>query len=56
MRTTLACLTAICSVLAIPAVGQPEAGYHILKTYTLGGDGGWDYLNLDPAISRLMVQ
>ena len=24
-------------------------GYHVLNTFTLGGDGGWDYLNLDPA-------
>ena len=30
-------------------------GYHVIKTYKLGGDGGWDYLTLDSATRRLYI-
>jgi DNA-binding beta-propeller fold protein YncE len=30
-------------------------GYHVIKTYKLGGDGGWDYLTLDPASRHLYI-
>src|SRR6266480_2757191 len=30
-------------------------GYHVIKTYKLGGDGGWDYLTLDSASRRLFI-
>jgi YVTN family beta-propeller protein len=55
MRVPFACLAAACTILALPAFGQPGPGYHILKSYTLGGDGGWDYLNLDPATGNLFI-
>ena len=29
--------------------------YHIVKTFTLGGDGGWDYVALDTVGHRLFV-
>ena len=32
-----------------------SSGYHVLKTYMLGGDGGWDYLNLDPNSGNLFI-
>lgn len=32
-----------------------SSGYHIVKTVTLGGDGGWDYLNRDPATGNLFI-
>jgi predicted RNase H-like HicB family nuclease len=28
--------------------GQSRSSYHITHTYTLGGDGSWDYLVPDP--------
>ena len=31
------------------------AGYHAVKTYKLGGDGGWDYLTFDKAANRLFI-
>ena len=34
---------------------QSPAPYHQLASYTLGGDGGWDYLTLDTAGHRLFV-
>jgi len=40
--------------LAGQAVAGPS-GYHIVKTVTLGGDGGWDYLNRDPATGNLFI-
>src|SRR5580658_9915353 len=30
-------------------------GYHVIKTYKLGGEGGWDYLNLDSSSRRLYI-
>jgi YVTN family beta-propeller protein len=47
-----ALLTATC--LASAAFAAPS-GYHILNTVTLGGEGGWDYLNLDPATGNLFI-
>ncbi len=32
-----------------------SSGYHLLKTFKLGGDGGWDYLNLDPDSGNLFI-
>ena len=32
-----------------------DPGYHVIKTYKLGGDGGWDYLNLDSSSRRLYI-
>ena len=43
-------------MLASGAAAQAaSSGYHVLKTVTLGGDGGWDYLNLDPATGNLFI-
>ncbi len=30
-------------------------GYHLLKKIEIGGDGGWDYLNLDSVTRRLYI-
>jgi DNA-binding beta-propeller fold protein YncE len=32
-----------------------DSGYHVIKAYKLGGEGGWDYLNLDSASRRLYI-
>jgi YVTN family beta-propeller protein len=32
-----------------------EPGYHVIKKFTLGGEGGWDYLSIDPAARRLYI-
>ena len=39
-------------VLVAFAIAASAPGYHVVKTYKLGGDGGWDYLTLDPASRR----
>jgi DNA-binding beta-propeller fold protein YncE len=32
-----------------------DSGYHVIKTYKLGGEGGWDYLTLDSSSRRLYI-
>jgi DNA-binding beta-propeller fold protein YncE len=32
-----------------------DPAYHVIKTYELGGDGGWDYLTLDSSSHRLYI-
>ena len=29
--------------------------YHVLQKVTLGGEGGWDYLNVDPSARRIYI-
>lgn len=45
-------VTVACQALALAASAP---GYHLLHTYTLGGDGGWDYLTFDPDANRLFI-
>ena len=35
--------------------GQSRPGYHLLKRFEVGGEGGWDYLTVDGAARRLYV-
>ena len=50
-------LSSLCLVLICVGIGisQASSGYHLLKKYEIGGDGGWDYLFADSAASRLYV-
>jgi len=52
-------LTTVAVVLILASVGllaaQKPAPYHQIASYTLGGDGGWDYLTLDTVYHRLFV-
>jgi len=47
-----AILLALCFVSTAWAA---DPGYHVLKTYKLGGDGGWDYLTVDSSAHRLYI-
>jgi YVTN family beta-propeller protein len=49
------CVAAICTVLTLPALAQAAHPYRVLSSFTLGGEGGWDYLNLDPATGNLFI-
>jgi DNA-binding beta-propeller fold protein YncE len=53
MRTPLLILSAV--VLTGGTTGLQAQAYHVTHTYTLGGDGGWDYLSLDTVGHRLFV-
>jgi DNA-binding beta-propeller fold protein YncE len=37
------------------ALAAPGPGYHVVNTYKLGGEGGWDYLTLDASARRLYI-
>ena len=41
--------------LAAVAVAAAAPGYHVVKTYKVGGDGGWDYLTVDASARRFYI-
>jgi len=52
MRLNLLAAGVLVLVLAAPVAAQT---YHVTHSYTLGGDGGWDYLSLDARGHRLFI-
>lgn len=48
----LACGAVLLSAGTLPGSAQ---SYHVTHSYTLGGDGGWDYIALDTAGHRLFI-
>jgi DNA-binding beta-propeller fold protein YncE len=42
-------------LLALAGVAAAATGYHVVNTYKLGGDGGWDYLTVDASARRLYI-
>jgi DNA-binding beta-propeller fold protein YncE len=41
--------------LAAVAVAAASPGYHVIKTYKVGGEGGWDYLTVDASARRFYI-
>jgi YVTN family beta-propeller protein len=41
--------------MCLAALAATAPSYHVLKTWTLGGDGGWDYLKIDSDARRLYI-
>jgi DNA-binding beta-propeller fold protein YncE len=56
-RDTVTLLAASLAMLGAVTVtaGAQNAGYALVKQLPLPGDGGWDYLEFDPASHRLFV-
>jgi DNA-binding beta-propeller fold protein YncE len=57
-NTTRKAAWAVCMFavsLAALALAASAPGYHVLTTYKVGGDGGWDYLNADADARRLYI-
>lgn len=48
-----ACIVALALLAAAPV--RQSSGYHVVRRYGLGGEGGWNYLLLDSASRRLYV-
>jgi DNA-binding beta-propeller fold protein YncE len=46
---------AVAAIATLAAVPAPGPGYHVIKTYSLGGEGGWDYLAYDSVGHRLFI-
>lgn len=40
---------------ALEAQTKAPAGYHLVRRLKVGGEGGWDYLSVDPKARRLYV-
>src|SRR3954447_22640747 len=53
-RTSLGLLALGLLHLNIP-LARGASSYHLLKEIPVGGEGGWDYLSVDPAGRRLYV-
>jgi DNA-binding beta-propeller fold protein YncE len=52
----LFCAVAIAFCAAfLPAGLAAQSPYHIVAKWTIGGDGGWDYLRVDPATHHLYI-
>lgn len=54
MRYTLAVAAILC-LAGIGGVQGQDGPYHAGKEIPIGGEGGWDYLSVDPAAHRLYV-
>lgn len=48
-------LSSCLGLLLCASTGAAAQVYHVTHTYTLGGDGGWDYLALDSVGDRLFI-
>ncbi|MGA9526499.1 MAG: YncE family protein [Terriglobales bacterium] len=49
------CISFIVLTLAVAAASAPGGDYRVVKTWRLGGDGGWDYLTIDSEGHRLFI-
>jgi DNA-binding beta-propeller fold protein YncE len=50
------CIALVLTLVAVTLLlGQSSSSYRITHTYTLGGDGGWDYVVPDPPNHRLFI-
>ena len=56
MRKKLPILLFLVMAFVLAGQGAPPAPqYEVKQKFTLGGDGGWDYLTYDPAGKRLFI-
>ena len=61
IRTTVLRLTSAALLLsggtgvALAARTAADPGYSIVERWTIGGEGGWDYLTIDPPRHRLFI-
>jgi YVTN family beta-propeller protein len=55
-RTCIVALSALVFLfLGTGRAAEPESSYHLLSTIKVGGEGGWDYLTVDPESRRLYL-
>src|SRR6201988_2863483 len=45
----------LCTCLAAGTAAAAGPGYHVVTTYKVGGEGGWDYLTADASARRLYI-
>jgi hypothetical protein len=45
----------VVTLLSVALLGAENTAYRVTHTYTLGGDGSWDYIVADPPNHRLFI-
>ena len=55
MRGRLVLIVLLVLVLWMPRPRAADGPYQLIKDVPIGGDGGWDYLNVDTAAKRLYI-
>jgi DNA-binding beta-propeller fold protein YncE len=55
LSLSTAALVVLILATALSSFAQSSSSYRITHTYTLGGDGGWDYIVPDPPNHRLFI-
>jgi YVTN family beta-propeller protein len=55
LRNALQILALSASLLLAPSAALAQKPYSVLTKWTVGGEGGWDYLTSDPKAHRLYV-
>jgi DNA-binding beta-propeller fold protein YncE len=58
MMTMTRCAALLSTVIlgfAAASLAQPDDGLKVTQTVKIGGEGGWDYLTVDPATRRFYV-
>src|ERR1043165_5968160 len=43
------------SLVFATVIAAGPSGYHVAKSYKIGGDGGWDYLTVDSKARRVYI-
>ena len=51
----LAVLALLPTLSGVAAQSASSSNYKVVKRITLGGDGGWDYLVVDPDSHRIYI-
>lgn len=57
-RLILSLGAAAVTLVAAPSLASAQAkapGYHVIRRITAGGEGGWDYITVDPESNRLFL-
>src|SRR5438046_6615436 len=55
MRNRVGVWIVFALALGMPAGAAAAPSYHLLHTWKLGGEGGWDYLKIDADARRLYI-
>jgi DNA-binding beta-propeller fold protein YncE len=54
-KYSLPVIFSILGLVAAAATCRADGPYHFIKEIPIGGEGGWDYLSIDPVAGRLYV-
>jgi len=55
MAVLVLCLAVLVVSAGSAPAPPPASGYHLLKKYAIGGEGGWDYLLVDGDAHRIYI-